>query len=331
MKESGKDILLLIGVIIIFFIVMIYSGDTSETAQTEDGLANVSFFTPFEKQPEVEKGRSPTVSFVPKTQSIPKDTKENDITIIEEEIKKVEEELLQVQRELEKIEEFGEKSPYEGKVLLRTASARSTDVSREYVEIRSVSKNTERILLSGWRLKSAITGIGVDIPKAAYLPKPGTLNTELPLALSPGDRAFIISGRSPIGVSFRSNICTGYFVQFQKFTPNVKRQCPDPEEEILHTKYTNIFIDNACMDFVERIPRCKIRTDLPLSLSYECQRSIIDEISYNSCVEKHKNDENFIGSEWHIYLKRNNELWRKKREIINLLDEQGRIVDTIHY
>jgi len=211
-------------------------------------------------------------------------------------------------------------------------NAREADVNSEYIQLRASTQNTKRISLKDWRLESAITGRGIDIPEASYLPYTGTVNSELTVALAPNDRAYIHTGRSPIGVSFRTNICTGYFEQFQNFRPGLDRECPLPEEEILYTKYTIIFTDNECLDFIDRISRCAIPTKaLPLPLSHECKQTIINEINYNSCIDKHKNDENFVGNEWRIYLKREFELWRTKRELIKLLDESGKTVDVLVY
>lgn len=215
----------------------------------------------------------------------------------------------------------------------RTTGPRADNVDKEYVEIRASKENTSIISLKGWRLKSAISGRSLEIEEASYLPNFGQVNTELPVNLKAGDKAFITTGRSPIGVSFRVNKCSGYYQQFQRFTPRLKEQCPEPEDEIFsYEGDQSIFIDNACLDFVERIPRCEIRvSNIPKELSFTCQQAIADEISYNSCITNHKDDDDFIKPEWRIYLKRESELWREKREIIVLLDQNGKTVDIYAY
>ena len=55
------------------------------------------------------------------------------------------------------------------------------------------------------------------------------------------------------------------------------------------------------------------------------------KINYNSCIDKHKNDENFYRGEWRVYLSRDTELWKSKREVIKLIDEKGKDIGTITY
>ena len=59
--------------------------------------------------------------------------------------------------------------------------------------------------------------------------------------------------------------------------------------------------------------------------------AIIEEINYNACIDKHKDDSNFIENEWYLYLKREFELWRRERELIVLFDNSGKVVDHITY
>jgi len=262
-------------------------------------------------------------------------TKEEEQQMIESEIIKIQAELAQVEKELEQVEKYGETSPYKGMVTMRKSAAalRSTNADKERIQLDASNKNESKVTITGWRLESAITGRSVSIPKAVYLVFAGSSNSKLPVLLMPGDTAYITTGRSPIGQSFKVNKCTGYYTQFQTFVPSISRKCPLPEEEILfYTRDTSIFLENDCMDFVDRMSRCRIPTKaLPLTLSYACQEAIIDEINYNSCVDKHKNDEDFRIPDWRIYLRRDTELWRDKRELIKLLDENGKTVDYYSY
>lgn len=320
----NKDALMLVGLIVVLGIAWFTSGGVSDNSVSQQrSLFDARYFDASFQNSIGES--SDKLSEEEKIQS----TRE-----IEREVVKIQKELALVQKELEKIERFGENSTFKGKVKIVSGagSARATDVNREYIIIEADRNNTSRISIEGWRIESIITGRGATIEEASYLPRIGEINTELPVNLTPGDRAIITTGRSPIGVSFRINKCTGYFEQFQQFFPALRRICPLPEEEILSTEYPSILIDNACMDLVERTPRCQIRaTKLPATLSFECQTSIIEEINYPSCIDKHKNDSDFVGNEWRIYLKRDLELWRGKREIIILFDQNRKVVDTLSY
>ncbi len=254
---------------------------------------------------------------------------------IERQIAEAEAELALVEARLEEIEKYGEESPYKGMITIARSMGgpRSKDVSREYVQLNANRQNESRVNISDWRLQSSVTGRGAEIGDAVGLFFSGEPNAETPLYLKPNEKAYIITGRSPIGESFQVNKCSGYFNQFQTFYPNISSRCPTPEEEIeYYTRDRSIFSDDACLDFVERIPRCTVQTkQLPLNLSFACQDAILEEISYNSCIEKHKDDADFYSGDWRVYLKRSNELWKDKREIILLLDENGKTVDYYTY
>jgi len=254
---------------------------------------------------------------------------------IEREIKKAEAEVKAIQDEIERIETYGENSPYRGMVVLKKRSYRSTrdDVDRQYAHIVATKNALSGITVSNWKIVSGVTGQSARIGEAEPLFIPGEEETDLPITLYAGDEVIVTTGRSPIGSSFRVNKCTGYFTQFQKFYPSISKKCPDPEDEILdYTKDTSIFIDNACMDFVERISKCTVQVKpIPISLSFACHEAIFEEINYNECVLKHKNDSDFYQDSWRVYLKRDSGLWRSERELIMLLDENGKTVDYYSY
>lgn len=243
--------------------------------------------------------------------------------------------LVGIELEITKLENTIDKSPYKGMVSIKkqTSGPRSTDVSREYITLTTTSGNQSGVIISDWKLISVVSGSTVKIGKASPRIYAGEINIEQTITLRPKDTVYITTGRSPLGVSFKVNKCTGYFTQFQKFTPTLRKSCPQPEEEITYYKDDpSIFLDNACMDFVNRLSRCSVYTKpLPLTLSRSCNEAIIGEINYNSCVDKHQDDSDFSKPEWRIFLKREKELWREKREIIKLVDENGKLVDFYSY
>ena len=60
------------------------------------------------------------------------------------------------------------------------------------------------------------------------------------------------------------------------------------------------------------------------------KKSRIEEINYDR-TEFRRDDDKFFKNEWRIFLGRNEEQWRTKREVIRLLDKDGRIVDVYTY
>lgn len=251
---------------------------------------------------------------------------------IAEQLDDAENELKQIRRELEKAQEIAGSSVYRDKIILKYGNAKRSDVDEEYLIIKSSRNNEGRIGITNWTIGSVVTGKKITIGKSSYLPYTSRINTQEPIYIYPGDKVYITTGRSPIGTSFRTNICTGYLEQFQNFNPSLKRSCPLPEDENDFVTIGPNAFNDQCIDYIEGLPRCEINTKtLPLTMQNECITYIGREINYNSCVDKHKSDPDFYGSEWRIFLNRGDELWKSKRETIKLLDANGKLVDTVTY
>ncbi len=238
----------------------------------------------------------------------------------------------EIREDLEKAQEIAGVSSYSDKIILKNGDARDDDFNQEYLIIEASDKNKNKINITGWTIMSAVTGKRIVISEASYLPYTSKVNYQENIFLSPGDKVYLVTGRSPVGTSFRTNLCTGYFEQFQNFTPRLKRVCPRPEDESdFITTGPNRLNDN-CIDYTERIPRCEIVTkSLPLDMQYECGVYVTNEINYNACVSKHKNESGFYRPEWMIYLNREEEMWKDRRETIKLMDNNDNLVDSITY
>ena len=223
-------------------------------------------------------------------------------------------------------EEISTESAYKYKALIESIyGAKSSDPQKEYIKIRASLQNDEALPISRWSLEGR-KGLRVKLGKGSYLPYSGRINPQREIVLYPGETAYIITGRSPIGTSFKLNKCTGYFSQFQDFFPSLPKECPRPKDEPLPKN-----LDDKCLDYIERLPRCEIPLNLPYGLSSECTEYITENINYQSCVASHKGDSDFYKKEWRIYLGREEELWKNKRETIILYDEKGKIVDWKSY
>lgn len=249
------------------------------------------------------------------------------------EVDKVQNELDKVSNELKDLQERGEFSKYEDKVMIekRTTGPKKDFSEKEYVIISASRRNNENISITGWQLESMITKKKVTIGGATPLFISGVINAEPPISLSPGESIIISTGRPPIGASFKINKCAGYFEQFQDFEPSLRKSCPSPSDEF--DRFANIPVtDNVCEDFVDSISRCEMKLDsYPIGTSNQCAEFISSTINYTGCVKNHRNDLDFIGNEWRVFLGRSEELWRERRETIRLLDNEGKVVDTFTY
>jgi hypothetical protein len=241
----------------------------------------------------------------------------------------VEETIIQTET---KEEEAITKSKYIGKISFRGSGARNT-YEREMVELFAYSSNESSIKITGWKLRSAVSGKVAEIGKAEKLYISGYANKKESVILEPGGKVYLITGHSPIGFSFQINKCLGYIRPFHSFYPSFSTTCPDPEEEVLfYKKDPSIFIDNVCMDYIERIPRCTVpKHPLPNNLTIQCQTAIIENLGYNKCVSRHRSEEDFYLLDQRVYLGYGGELWRNKREIVELIDEDGFVIDFVKY
>lgn len=255
---------------------------------------------------------------------------------VAENIKEVEDEIKRLERNISKQINESRRSPYYNKIKMsRVSGVRGTDPSKEYITLSTNLKDGETVNITGWYFKSEVTGYYAIIGKAALLPFPFT-KVESDVVLQRGDRAIITKGFSPIGISFRTNKCTGFFEENRKFTPSLPLQCPQPEDENLPRFSTVSDRNDECIDIIERVPRCttvgnEFLRKLPDTVPTSCKNYLKTQINYNSCVALHFDDTDFPGNQYRVYLNKFGPLWRKDKEKLNLHDRNGLIVDTVTY
>lgn len=227
---------------------------------------------------------------------------------------------------------FGEISPHKGKVRIErsTAGIRETDPAREYVALDAASGNTAPVTVTGWKLVNEDGTVGA-IGNGFSLPRTGVVDTAGPITLQPGSRAYVATGRAPTGSSFCTNVCTGYFEQFQDFTPRLREACPIPSQEIERAPDYRDF-DDACVSFVKSMTQCRIHMgETPTIFKDACYQFLTTALTYEGCVARHQTDQDFYGNEWRIFLARDGELWEKERGVVRLTDENGKTVDLYVY
>ncbi|MDP6387916.1 MAG: hypothetical protein QGG63_01410 [Candidatus Pacebacteria bacterium] len=248
-------------------------------------------------------------------------------------IEKVRNNLDEVSEELEDIQARGEFSKYEDKITIgkKASGPKKDSAQEEYVILSASRRNAENISITGWKLESMISKKKMVIGGAVEVFRSGVINAEPPISLKAGEEVIISTGRSPIGASFKMNKCVGYFEQFQDFSPSLRKNCPSPLDEF--DKFANMPpSDFTCKDIVKSLSWCEMPIDaLPLGTTNSCSEFISKNINYTGCVKNHRNDLDFIGDEWRVFLGRSGEIWREKREIIRLLDNEGKIVDIYTY
>ncbi|MEX0934026.1 MAG: hypothetical protein WD003_02085 [Candidatus Paceibacterota bacterium] len=210
------------------------------------------------------------------------------------------------------------------------ARATEEDPDREYLIIKASTNNLGPVNISNWSIRSAITGKGVPtLGTGTRLYYSGRIAGQGAIFLEPGETAVVATGQSPVGTSFKLNICSGYLEQFQDFSPAIRKQCPRAFDEEPDTGLGGL--KDPCLNYLEDIRRCEIIITPPLTLSNECRVFIAENLNYNSCIDNHRNEETFFLPEWRIFLRRSDELWKGGRETILLIDNTGKTVDSLSY
>lgn len=227
---------------------------------------------------------------------------------------------------------FGTPSGYRGEISLShyISGGGSSNPNNEYAVLSLPSNAPGPVTISGWTLQSEASGNTATIPGAADVPLSGIINGGAPVTLQPGQTAYIISGRSPIGASFRENKCIGYFAQFQHFTPSLPNSCPTPTSE-LQKNYPDYIRDNSCINYTNTLSRCQAVLSTPNTISGACTHLATTYLNYNGCVNEHANDSDFKSGTWQLYLGRTAAMWRSSHEVVKLLDENGQTVDAFSY
>jgi hypothetical protein len=296
-------------------------------------FSNVSTTTP-SKAPVREttytnQGETATPPQIP-TKPAPKLTPEQ----VEAKVAAIYRELDALKEDLRKARLSEPTSPARGLVTLSTGNVYETDPDREYLTLRTLSDNAEGVNISGWYLESYVTEERAGIPEGDRLIERWRSPVLDPIVLLPDDRAYLITGEAPLNTSFRENICTGYLSNEEDFFPTLARNCPHPKDEL--ERFGEIELDNdRCYDFVERLHTCAL-PDEELSsrtkIGGACNAFVDNTFNYNDCVRLHKNDPYFSrDGYWRIYLDERTELWRSKREIIRLMDENDQVVSVLEY
>lgn len=234
---------------------------------------------------------------------------------------------------LRELADDGHLSDHAYTITLDAHGAGNKDPDSEYIAIYVSPQSRVPINLSRWSVQSSVTGKKITVGNAVTLPIAGSVMRGDPVIAPPGSTLYLTSGSSPVGFSFQTNRCIGYFEQFNNFTPRLRRECPLPEEQLGYDELSgpNRFSD-ACLDIIEDIRQCEIYTRvLPITLSSSCQRFISQKVNYNSCVRTYKDGGDFYRNEWRLFYNSTDEIWKDTRESIQLLDEDNKVVDIISY
>jgi hypothetical protein len=227
-------------------------------------------------------------------------------------------------------------SPYKNTVKLSRGNVSDEDPDREYLLLSVNGRATSSVNISNWYVRSYVTDEVALIPNGDRILARWRNPEENPIVLGPGEKAYLITGKSPINGSFKENMCSGYLREHEDFYPSLSSSCPNPRQEF--ERYgSHIKLDNdKCYAYIESLKSCTEpdeETYTRSKVGNACRAFIEDTFSYPNCIRLHRYDPYFsrVNDSWHIYLDERTDLWRPKREIIQLMDEYDRVVAVIEY
>ncbi|MES2225473.1 MAG: hypothetical protein V4480_01550 [Patescibacteria group bacterium] len=222
----------------------------------------------------------------------------------------------------------GDQSPYAGKVHINGGDPSATSVRQEYLALQSAS-GSGNINITGWQLVSTQSGAQAVIRAGERIPD---VSSESSIVLNPGDEAIVTTGQSPYrSTSFKENKCTGY-LDSSSYSPSLSTSnCPAPIDELGDFYSGNANHYDDCADYVRTLSSCRVPGTSPQGTPSFCRDFVRDRLDYSGCVDGHKNDADFVGDTWRIYLDENKQLWRSDNDTIRLLDQNGKVVDQYSY
>lgn len=248
-----------------------------------------------------------------------------------EQLADLEDQYKELEAKSKKLRIYGAPSSYAGRVVLSAGNATESDYGKEYIELSADSGNSSAVDLAGWSLQSMVSGIRVSIPPAALPFILGTVNSMNTVLLAPGEAVIVTSGPSPVGASFRENICTGYLSQLQDFDPPLANACP-PDSKLAPMTPENLKrYGSECFDYIQNLPQCNFPQRMPAELSSACRAFVTNVFSHNGCVNAFRTTSTFALDTWRLFVGSRSALWSDSHDIIRLLDADGRTVDVLSY
>ncbi|MBL8158281.1 hypothetical protein JNK62_01965 [bacterium] len=258
---------------------------------------------------------------------------EGDYSSSEYELAELEAEYERLSREAATSRTIGTPSPYRGSVSIVSdvSGVRGESANDEYVQIAVSYEAKESVDMTGWVLESALSGSRAYLPAIASPFYMGAANVSSNTLVAPGGLAIVTTGASPVGASFRENMCSGYLDQFQQFQPQLGNECPSPSTVLPLTQENLVQYGDACFDVIQNLSSCRFPQDIPDTVNYACRAFITDALSHNGCVNRNRTNRGFETNRWRLFLGGQAEIWRNSHDAIRLLDREGRTVDVYVY
>jgi hypothetical protein len=109
-------------------------------------------------------------------------------------------------------------SAYAGVVSLEHfVSMGGANPQNEYVTLTVSAADTGSVMVTGWKLVSIKTGTQVTLPDGSTMLTLGSVSVS-PIILQPGNTVTIITGYSPVNISYEENTCTNLLSNYSNYS-----------------------------------------------------------------------------------------------------------------
>ncbi|MFA5172808.1 MAG: hypothetical protein WC435_00165 [Candidatus Paceibacterota bacterium] len=185
-------------------------------------------------------------------------------------------------------------------------------------------QNGEKINVTGWKIQGNKGALFIPRGTDYFVPTSG--GTESDIIISKATTISIYSSLSPIKVNFRTNRCIGYVSDMYSFKPSLGGSCYS-----IPSKDFN-YLSGVCQDFVNLANgRCRNPySDKPEAnyLSDDC-KAVLNRMNYTSCYNEHREDSDFLLSEFKIWTGMN--ILDSRHDRLLLYDKNNKLVDEYLY
>jgi hypothetical protein len=183
----------------------------------------------------------------------------------------------------------------EGKVKISGSRPAGAGQPAEIDLAVSLGKN-EAVNLSGWMLRSD-RGI-FYLPVAVERFDPVNYSSPQAVVVKGSAKVKIYFAESHLGFGLRLNKCTGYLESLYHFSPALPKNCPIVSAEPAADNLTSV-----CRRYLDSLGICSYPSADPSILPADpiC-REFLNGVNYEGCFNRHKNDPDFLSSEWRLYM-----------------------------
>jgi hypothetical protein len=205
---------------------------------------------------------------------------------------------------------------------------------RNTSDVRITNHGNTEVDITGWKIVGRADTY--TIPQGATF-FTGDVNTTVrhDIILKKGQTAVISTKQNPLAnnINFRTNACFGYLEKELKTDLPGSASCPGPS-----FKLEQIYVFSpTCQDFIlQKVQGCtfpEYAQNVEILRDFDCTsylKEIKKQFNYQSCLEIHAQDKNFIDTTWYIYTD-NKQFLRDGHDRVQLFDLQNNLISQDIY